>query len=253
MSGAIARTTGAKQSQRKRESKGRMKNELNQVSRRSSPRKSSGREERAQHGERAGRTACRRWCLVGCAVRMGLRVARRQLHGPGGSPEGRERRGDRRWRQPPAAPQAGGNGGAARPTGGTGGGATGGTGATGAPAATAAVGVATGSVLERNNHPSRDGHYPAAALDARPPRRGWRSIRTSPPRTRARSSGAALLRTVAHGAARVFIAVTSGNDVYAFDEAPAPRSGPRTSGRRRRNPASPAATGATRWASSPRP
>ena len=140
----------------------------------------------------------------GCAVRMGLRVARRQLRTAPVVPEGRERRGE----PAPAPPAAHTLGGTGAPTGGTGA-------PTGA-GGTAAVGVPTGSVLERNNHPSRDANYRQPALTKAAAARMAVDTGFAATFTGAVLGSPLYVEDGAWGSAR-FIAVTSGNDAYAFD------------------------------------
>ena len=109
----------------------------------------------------------------------------------------------------------GGTGGAGA-TGGTGAGATGGTDAPTGAGGTAAVGVPTGSVLERNNHPSRDANYRQPALTKAAAARMAVDTGFAATFTGAVLGSPLYVEDGEWGSAR-FIAVTSGNDAYAFD------------------------------------
>jgi hypothetical protein len=117
-------------------------------------------------------------------------------------------------------------------TGGTGGGSTGGT--TGGTTATSGTGgmAATGgsgragtggatsgsaSVLERNNHPSRDGHFVQPALSKTAAAR--MALDTTFGATYAGAvMGGLLYFDSGAGGAGIFVTVTTSNDVYALDE-----------------------------------
>jgi len=104
------------------------------------------------------------------------------------------------------APSTGGAAGTT--TGGAGGAGTGGAG--GAPSASA-------SVLERNNHPSRDGHFIQPALTKAAA--GKMALDTAFAATyKGAVLGAPLYFENGPGGKGIFVVVTSGNDVYAFDE-----------------------------------
>jgi len=105
----------------------------------------------------------------------------------------------------------GGSGGAA--AGGTGG-ATGGAGTTGTGGATSA----SASVLERNNHPSRDGHFLQPTLSKAAAAKMALDATFNATYTGA-VMGDPLYFNDGGGGNGVFVAVTNGNDVYALDGA----------------------------------
>jgi hypothetical protein len=110
------------------------------------------------------------------------------------------------------AAASGGSGGSSNGMTGGSGGATGGTGGTDGGVAPSA------SVLERNNHPSRDGHFLQPSLT-----RAAAATMALDASFNAAYTGAVLGSPLyfdgGAGGRGIFIAVTSGNDVNAFDEA----------------------------------
>jgi len=156
-----------------------MSSELNQVT------------EYLRRDNRNGRTS-RRWLLA--TLLCGWACA----SGGGGSPGG---------------------GGTGPTTGTAGAGATTGTGGTGATTGTGgagAVGVPTGPVLERNNHPSRDANFRQPALTKAAAARMALDTIFDGTYTGAVFGSPLYVEDGAWGAAR-FVVVTSGNDVYAID------------------------------------
>ena len=110
-----------------------------------------------------------------------------------------------------------GNGGA---SGGSGGGASGGMAATGGSGNGGRGGATSAgvSVLERNNHPSRDGHFLQATLSKTAAAKMALDATFAATYTGA-VMGDPLYFNGGAGGASIFVAVTTGNDVYALDEA----------------------------------
>jgi hypothetical protein len=112
-----------------------------------------------------------------------------------------------------------GTAGAGETSGSAGTGATTGTGGAGATVGTGgvgAVGVPTGPVLERNNHPSRDANFKQPALTRAAAARMALDTGFDGTYTGAVFGSPLYVEDGAWGAAR-FVVVTSGNDVYAID------------------------------------
>ena len=113
-----------------------------------------------------------------------------------------------------------GNGGASGgASGGSGGGASGGMAATGGSGNGGRGGATSAgvSVLERNNHPSRDGHFLQATLSKTAAAKMALDATFAATYTGA-VMGDPLYFNGGAGGASIFVAVTTGNDVYAFDE-----------------------------------
>lgn len=95
--------------------------------------------------------------------------------------------------------------------------ATGGSPPTGGAGSTGAGAVSGASVLERNNHPSRDGHFLQPTLTREAATRMAVDTTFTATYTGA-VLGAPLYFTNGPGGTGIFVVATSGNNVYAFDE-----------------------------------
>lgn len=122
---------------------------------------------------------------------------------------------------PGGASGTAGNGGASGGSGGSASGATGGVAAAGGSGNGGRGGGAMSagaSVLERNNHPSRDGHFLQPTLSKTAAARMALDATFAATYTGA-VMGDPLYFNGGAGGASIFVAVTTSNDVYAFDEA----------------------------------